>query len=583
VTPGRRTDRPGAKPERAPASVPEGRPALEEKASSAPSSWLARHGPLVAVLLVIAAAATIRLRVANVPLERDEGEYAYAGQLILRGVPPYELAYNMKFPGTYYAYALALAVFGESARGVRAGLLVVNAATILLVFSLGRRLLGGPAGAIAAASFALLSLDRWVMGVFAHATHFVILPALASLALLLPARAPAGAGRVAAAGALAGLAVLMKQQGGAFLLLAAALVWWNTRSAAESSGRKILVRIAWLLFGALLPVLAVLLVLAAQGVLDRFFFWTFRYALAYVSEVTLADAWPAFLSQSTFVARASWPLWLLAGLGFAALWLGRWRTDVRAFVTGLVLASLVALSPGFHFREHYFILLLPAAALCTGIAAETLHSSLARRIRGGLARALAACLVAAAAAAYVAAEREYLFTLPPRDVSRSVFGANPFVEAESVARYVRDRTSPEDPIAVFGSEPEIYFLADRRSATGYIYTYALMEPQPFAARMQDEMRREIERARPKYVVGVRIATSWLVRKESGLGIIEWFERFKEENYDLVGVVDIHSPASTTFAWDGDAKGYAPRSTNLIEVYRLKGAGTGSGGRGDGGG
>ena len=46
-------------------------------------------------------------------------------------------------------------------------------------------------------------------------------------------------------------------------------------------------------------------------------------------------------------------------------------------------------------------------------------------------------------------------------------------------------------MAVLGSEPEIYFLARRHSATGYIYTYGLMEAQPFARRMQDEMIREI--------------------------------------------------------------------------------------------
>ena len=114
-------------------------------------------------------------------MERDEGEYAYAGQLILQGIPPYQLAYNMKFPGTYYAYALILAVFGQTPWGIHVGLLLVNAATILLVFAMGRRLSGEFAGAVAAMSFAVFSLDRWLCGLFAHATHFVILLALAGV------------------------------------------------------------------------------------------------------------------------------------------------------------------------------------------------------------------------------------------------------------------------------------------------------------------------------------------------------------------------------------------------------------------
>ena len=48
-------------------------------------------------------AAVIRLRLLDVPLDRDEGEYAYFGQLLLAGVPPYADAYNLKAPGIYAA------------------------------------------------------------------------------------------------------------------------------------------------------------------------------------------------------------------------------------------------------------------------------------------------------------------------------------------------------------------------------------------------------------------------------------------------------------------------------------------------
>src|ERR1700676_2959186 len=68
----------------------------------------------VAIALIILLIAGIRFRLRDFPLERDEGEYAYAGQLILQGIPPYQLAYNMKLPGTYGAYALIMAVFGQT-------------------------------------------------------------------------------------------------------------------------------------------------------------------------------------------------------------------------------------------------------------------------------------------------------------------------------------------------------------------------------------------------------------------------------------------------------------------------------------
>src|SRR5687768_3948970 len=50
----------------------------------------------------------IRWRFVPMPLERDEGEYAYLGHLILNGIAPYTEAANMKLPGTNYMYALIM-------------------------------------------------------------------------------------------------------------------------------------------------------------------------------------------------------------------------------------------------------------------------------------------------------------------------------------------------------------------------------------------------------------------------------------------------------------------------------------------
>ena len=82
------------------------------------------------------------------PLERDEGEYAYMGQLLLHGVAPYKLAYSMKFPGSAAMYALFLAVFGDSTAAIRLGLSIANFVTVALIYFLGQRLLGMGIGAL---------------------------------------------------------------------------------------------------------------------------------------------------------------------------------------------------------------------------------------------------------------------------------------------------------------------------------------------------------------------------------------------------------------------------------------------------
>src|ERR1035441_2463026 len=74
--------------------------------------WLS-YGLLLLVVLLFG---MIRFRLLDFPLERDEGEYAYAGQLILQGIAPYKFCYTMKLPGTAAAYALFMAIFGQTDR-----------------------------------------------------------------------------------------------------------------------------------------------------------------------------------------------------------------------------------------------------------------------------------------------------------------------------------------------------------------------------------------------------------------------------------------------------------------------------------
>src|SRR6266567_2221697 len=153
--------------------------------SQASQNLLPRWVIWLALIFILGFAAFVRLRLLDFPLERDEGEYAYAGQLMLQGIPPYELAYNMKFPGTYLAYAAIMALFGQTIVGIHLGLLLINAATILLIFLLGRRLINSIAGIAAAMTYAVLSVSPSVLGFAAHATHFVMLPVLGGMLLLL--------------------------------------------------------------------------------------------------------------------------------------------------------------------------------------------------------------------------------------------------------------------------------------------------------------------------------------------------------------------------------------------------------------
>ncbi len=172
----------------------------------------------VAILLVIE---VVRVRLLQIPLERDEGEYAYAGQLLLDCIPPYKLAYNMKLPGTYACYAAIMAVFGQTTAGIHLGFLLVILGTLALLFSVARRLLDTPHAIVACVSYALLSMCPGVLGLEAHATHLVVLCALGGLLLLLRARESGSLWSFCWSGMAFGLSFVCKQPGLFFCLFPA--------------------------------------------------------------------------------------------------------------------------------------------------------------------------------------------------------------------------------------------------------------------------------------------------------------------------------------------------------------------------
>ena len=478
----------------------------------------------------------VRVRLLDVPLERDEGEYAYAGQLILEGVPPYRLAYNMKLPGTYAAYAVILAVFGQTPRGIHLGLLLVNLLTSAILFLLARRLFDEAVAAAAAGTFAVLSLSQGVLGVFAHATHFVLLPALAGTLVLLRALETRSLPALFASGLLLGTAFVMKQHG--VLFVAFGLLWtlWESARRREPATR-LAASAAWFLAGAAIPFALTCVVLAWAGVLKSFWFWTIDYARAYVTEVPPAQGARLLAETAASVAAPTWPLWVLAGAGaLAPLWDEPARRHGR-FTTLFLLASFLAICPGFYFREHYFVLLLPAAALLAAIGASALARALAARLSPGPGEARDTC------------------------------GANPFPEAMEIARRIAGDSRPEDRVAILGSEPEIFFYAHRRSATGHIYMYGLMEEQPYARRMQQEAIREIEAQAPLYIVFVNVPQSWLGRPGSDTTILTWSRPYLEEHYRVAGVADIQSSDRTVYAWGEEALSYAPQSPFVVYLFK----------------
>jgi hypothetical protein len=509
--------------------------------------------PVAVVLAVAVFFGAIRWRMLDMPLERDEGEFAYAGQLILQGIPPYRLAYNMKLPGTYVAYAAIMAVFGQTARGIHLGLLLVNAISVILLYLVAAHLFGVLAGVIAASSYALLSTHQGVLGFAAHATHFVVLAALIGLIPLLLAEETKRSVFFFWSGIAFGVAFLMKQPGlflGAFAFFYLGVQCWPKHKREWALWSR---NMGVFLCAGALPFALTCAALYRAGVFRNFWFWTFDYARQYA----VAEPWRAapgeLPSHSSAIFHSIIALWIVALAGIVRSF---WKPSIRryvVFVFGLLVFSFAATCPSLHFRPHYFILTMPAVAILVAVVVASAVRFLTVKFSSRWLHVLPVIVFASAWAFAIYDNAQFYFKLTPLQACRTLYSLNPFPEAAPVAEYLRQHTAPTDTIMVFGSEPEIYFYAHRHSASGYIYTYGLMEDQVYWPVMQKQMMQEVEAERPAYLVYVDVSDSWIERQGSPqiAAFSTWMKQYILNSFKEVGMVEIGDPESR-YLWGDDA-------------------------------
>jgi hypothetical protein len=517
---------------------------------------------VVILAAVIAFTAYVRIRLCSVPLERDEGEYAYMGQLLLQGVMPFREAFNMKLPGTGLVYALFMLLFGQSDSAIRIGLALAAAASALLVYKISRHLFGRPAAAASGAFFALASLSPGLFGYAAHATHFVVLFSLAGIWLIVKALEKSRVRLLWISGACFGCAFLMKQPG-IFFLFFAFLVLGRHMHEKKRLREDFLRLCGALVAGFSIPLALAVVMIVLGGDFGAFRFWVFQYARAYGGIVSLPDGMANF---RVAIGRI-WdfmPLFCVCtAAGIVAACGRRFSAYRTGFLLFFFLFSFLAVMPGLFFRVHYFILLLPAAGLLLGGLFHYLNSLL--RSRGWLKYA-PAILILGMIGENVYSYRAFYFSFSSADVIRRFQPCNYFNEAKAISGYIAAHTQPDERIAVVGSEPQIYFYSKRRAATGFVYVYSLMEKQPYARAMQKEFIADLERVRPGYIVFAKIYFSWLVSASSDPYFMNWFEKYSRENYRAVAVMDLSNPRAP-FIEGKEAMRFQPASKEAYFILK----------------
>ena len=148
----------------------------------------------------------------------------------------------------------------------------------------------------------------------------------------------------------------------------------------------------------------------------------------------------------------------------------------------------------------------------------------------------------------------------------AVYASQLFPVCLDVADYIQRHTRKDQRIVVIGSEPEIYFYARRHSSTSQIYTYALLEPQPFARKMQEDMIRQIEQNPPEFLVFISLPINLFRKQRHNLPLLDWMDDYVQRNMRQVGLIQFTGPQTTETVW-GPAAATTPLSTkDFVSIF-----------------
>ena len=439
----------------------------------------------------------VRAPLLPIPLERDEGEYAYIAWRLGHNELPYRDWFDQKPPAVFYIYRLALMLPVDPVRAIHFVAMLFSATSACALFFLGLRFMSRFWAWLAGALFALLAADPLVQGTAANTELFMLCPLILSQTAFVAAvtKQRKNVLFMLLAGALTGVAAMFKQVAivNWFLMIALCPIFLRR----ENRRRVALSFVGWSATGLLTVFGVVVLYFFAQGALHDFVDNVFTHNLQYVGAVPAFSRLEYCWGTLKTIARTQAIVWLFAATGLVGLFKSG-KITWSALLTGWLITSMIGASASGYFFPHYFQQLLPPLALAGAAGASRLDTlNFSRILPHGSRCALLAFMLAILPAITL---WPFLFTYTAEDAVRRIYPGDYFAEMPNFAQRIEEVTPQNKPIFIFGSEPELLFYSRRPSATRYIFLFPLYGPYANAREKQLAAAAEVERANPPTAV-----------------------------------------------------------------------------------
>ena len=443
------------------------------------------------------------------PLGRDQGVFTYVAQVMLRGGLPYRDVWEIKPPGIYLVYAGLVKVFGPDPVWLHVVDVVLAAVTAFALYRWVAPRWGVVAGTVAGIWLPALYLGGtyWSLAQAESFANPLLLGCIGACTMTVAAceRRPA-TGWLVLAGTLAGTTVVLKTTAIAPVLPFLAWAAWNWRPE-ESRWPARFRAAAMLAVAVLAPVMLAVAWMRATGCLDDYIDIQRSFVAGYtrISGIPFRR-WhvldPLFL-----------PAWALGAVGLIVV-LVRRRQPWDGLLAAWFIAALAGVWVQRKFFGYHWTPVLPPLVALAGIGLDVALQGVARvrplralrvpRLGVAVGTLLALGWALGAQWHHYRAAVAFLEGKLPREQYLARFG-RPFAGDYSaladqwVAEHLREHTRPNDPVFIWGFEPLIYVLANRRPPTRFAFNQPLTTPgTPDSWR--EELLRDLQQRPPEVFI-----------------------------------------------------------------------------------
>jgi hypothetical protein len=541
---------------------------------------------LVAALVLIISSRMSSLGVAA--WNMDEGVTAAIAEVIADGGVPYRDVVDHRGPATYYVYAAWFRLVGgnglEKMQSLQVALGILVAGLAIGVYFLGEKLGGRRIGALAVFWFVVITSNGWPGDLRAFHTEWVLaFGSLVGVLLLWRALPTRNLWLLFCSGVFFGFAFTAKQPAVMDMLAAGCLIAFDILVPnGNSSGNYVRARWATLIkctvvtaAGFLLVPLILAVYLYSQGAWTDFLIWFWRYNTEfYMPMVSGADRLQSILTPWSSHMVLDNPLnFIPLGLGMLlglALLASRrsgivpllasleWPARIRLFAGLWLLLGWVAANLSGRDFGHYLIQMFVPLALISGITINSLLGLFAHWYAGYrkstgreyFVGPLNVGLIVMAAAVVLAVNP--FMKRPVEGWPQLAYLDLPETMPMDLANLLNEKTEPGDRIWVWGWLSSIYVLAERQSASRFVYCSFLSGLVPWVNVEEDppltteypgawDMWEEDMKAHPPvYIVDMAVGDSHFWYRYR----IEHYPRLKKfiaDNYTEEGVFRVQEP------------------------------------------